>query len=226
MATPYSLHVFDEVTSTQDVARSLCGDGPVLVVAHRQTSGRGRTGRAWENAPRAVAASYAFRTRWPEAERGPIPLVAGLAAAEILDVGLKWPNDLVTDRGKVGGLLVEASGALVIVGCGVNLWWPAPPPGRAGVHDADPGSPEVERFGRAWADLLVELLEPGPRSWPRERYRRRCRTLGAEITWEPEGRGRAVDVDASGGLVVETATGVAVLHSGEVHHVRARGPSG
>ncbi len=223
MATPYSLHIFDEVTSTQDVARSLCGDGPVLVVAHRQTAGRGRTGRAWENAPRAVAASYAFRTRWPEAERGPIPLVAGLAAAEILDVGLKWPNDLVTDRGKVGGLLVEASGALVIVGCGVNLWWPSPPPGRAGVHDADPGSPEVERFARAWVDLLVELLESGPHAWPRGRYRRRCRTLGAEITWEPEGRGRAVDVDSSGGLQVETSTGVVVLHSGEVHHVRTRG---
>lgn len=226
MATPYSVRVFDEVTSTQDVARSLAGTGPVLVVASRQTAGRGRTGHGWDTAPRAVACSYAFQGGWPEAKRGVIPLVAGVAAAEILDVALKWPNDLMVGDAKVGGILVEAAGDLIVVGCGVNLWWPDAPPGRAGLRSSDPGPATGERFARAWADRLVHTLELGPDSWPRDRYRQRCVTLGAEITWEPGGRGCAVDVAADGGLVVESPTGVVTLHSGEVRHVRRpEGPS-
>ena len=220
MATPYSLQVFDEVTSTQDVARSMVGETPVLVVAHIQTAGRGRAGHVWETAPRALAASYAYASSWPEATRGVIPLVAGVAAADVLDVDLKWPNDLVRGEDKLGGLLVEATGDLIVVGCGVNLWWPRPPAGRAGLYETDPGLGAAERVARAWADRLVGILARGPDEWPRERYRRRCSTLGVEITWEPDGRGLAVDVAVDGGLVVETPTGTVVLHSGEVRHVR------
>ncbi len=219
MATPYSLYVFDEVTSTQDVARSLV-DRPVLVVAHTQTAGRGRAGHVWETAPRAVAASYAFVGSWPEPTRGVIPLVAGLAAAEVLDVDLKWPNDLMRGDEKLGGLLVEAAGDLVVVGCGVNLWWPRPPAGRAGVYETDPGPEAAAGFARAWVEGFDEMLARGPERWPREAYLRRCTTVGADITWEPDGRGRAVDVAADGGLVVETTSGRVVLHAGEVRHVR------
>jgi len=223
MATPYSLHIFEEVTSTQDVARSLAGAGPVLVVAHRQRRGRGRTGRTWDTAPRAVAASYAFEVPWPEDRRGVLPLVAGVAAGDVLDVDLKWPNDLMVDGRKVGGILVEVAGDLAVAGCGVNLWWPDPPDGRAGLYADDPGPEAAERFARAWAERFGELVRLGPESWPRDSYRRRCRTIGADVVWEPEGRGRAVDVAADGGLVVVTDAATVVLHSGEVRHVRPAG---
>ena len=62
MATPYVTIIADEVRSTQDVAAAELQDSDhaVLIVASRQTAGRGRSGNEWWQAPRAVAASLAF----------------------------------------------------------------------------------------------------------------------------------------------------------------------
>ncbi|MGI8518457.1 MAG: biotin--[acetyl-CoA-carboxylase] ligase [Acidimicrobiia bacterium] len=96
MPTPYSTHVYEEVTSTQDVARELSEFGPVLVVASRQTAGRGRSGAAWETAPRALAMSLRFDPfEWPSDRRTLIPLATGIAVARLWDLALKWPNDLL-----------------------------------------------------------------------------------------------------------------------------------
>ena len=89
-----------------------------------------------------------------------IPLLAGMAARRSIEAntgvlpGLKWPNDLVTEQGKVGGLLVEAADGDIIVGCGINLWWPQAPGGFAGVVNEDPGSELVVSVARDWADSL------------------------------------------------------------------------
>lgn len=56
--------------------------------------------------------------------------------------------------------------------------------------------------------------------WAVEEYRAACVTLGRDITWEPEGSGRAVDVGSDGGLLVETSQGIESLYSGAVFHVR------
>jgi BirA family biotin operon repressor/biotin-[acetyl-CoA-carboxylase] ligase len=199
----------------------------VLVVAERQTAGRGRTGHDWQTAPRAVAASLALRTRWQPSEQTLVPLIAGLAARRAVgnhtrvNPRLKWPNDLVTDAGKVGGLLVEATDGIILVGCGVNLWWPQPPPGFGGVLTEDPGPGTSVAIARDWADSLVPtLLRPEGR-WDRTGYVAACETIGQEITWEPGGGGVAVDIDPAGGLVVETATGQVTLRSGSVRNVRA-----
>lgn len=223
MATPYSLTRRVEVTSTQDIARQGFTGRPLLVVADRQTSGRGRAERTWETAPRAVAASLAVAPRWAAEQWGIIPLIAGLAGAETLGaaVRLKWPNDLLIDGDKVGGILVEASGTVVVIGCGVNLWWPDPPDGVAAVHSEDPGSGAADRFAAVWAESLLGRLDRPAEEWPRQAYRNRCVTLGRSITWEPAGAGVALDVAGDGSLVVETDLGDVVhLRSGEVHHVR------
>ncbi|HEX5696965.1 MAG TPA: hypothetical protein VFZ15_11300, partial [Acidimicrobiia bacterium] len=60
MATPYLQLRRDEVPSTQDLARSELDRLPTVVIAERQTAGRGRTGAAWLTAPRALAASLAL----------------------------------------------------------------------------------------------------------------------------------------------------------------------
>jgi biotin-(acetyl-CoA carboxylase) ligase len=53
-----------------------------------------------------------------------------------------------------------------------------------------------------------------------EEYRRHCETVGRDITWEPGGRGRAVDIDPSGGLIVDVDGRREVITSGVVSHVR------
>ncbi len=221
MATPYSLVALDVTDSTQDEARRRYAGGPVLVVAGSQRQGRGRLGRHWENAPRAVASSLRMEVDWPATRLSLIPLLAGLAAARAIPVGLKWPNDLIIAGRKVGGILSEAYDDTVTVGMGVNLWWPDPPEGVTALYVNDPGPDERVAVANRWAVALIDLIEVGPDSWPRKEYVERCLTIGHEITWQPEGRGVAVDVDQDGGLVVSFGSaGQIVIHASEVAHVR------
>lgn len=222
MATPYALVSYESTTSTQDDAKQLIGRKPMLVVAAEQTHGRGRSGAEWQNAPVALAASLAFRPEWPAATWPRLTLIAGLAAAEQIGegIGLKWPNDVVIDGAKVGGLLTEASDGVVTVGFGANLYWPDAPEGMAAIHDETPGPRARVEVAQKWTEALLAYVDAGPDSWPIERYRARCVTIGREITWQPEGRGTAVDIDASGGLVVNQGGSTTVLSSGAVSEVR------
>ncbi len=204
--------------STQDVAREEIDDLPVLVVARGQTAGRGRSGAEWRDADRALAASVAFRHE--SKDQRPISLMAGVAAARSCSgVGLKWPNDVLEAASKVGGILVERSSEVTVVGFGLNLWWPGAPAGMGAIFDSDPGPEEHARIGALWAAHLMELIaNPG---WPIDEYREVCVTLGKEITWEPDGEGQALDVASDGSLIVATPSGREHLHSGAVHHIRS-----
>lgn len=213
----------ETAASTQDEARLTYAGTPILVIAARQTAGRGRRGRAWETAPRALAASLAFAPAWPESAWPRLTLAAGLAACGALGGGvlLEWPNDLVRGGAKVGGLLTEASGAVVTVGLGANLYWPRPTVGGAGaLYEQDPGPEAARDLATVWAADLLARVAAGPGEWGVREYSAACTTLGRQVTWEPAGRGRAVAVREDGGLVVETPAGRRVLYAGEVHTVR------
>lgn len=218
MATPYFQLRQKSVPSTQDVARENLGALPVLVIASRQTEGRGRGGAPWVTADRALAASFAFLA--DRGESRPISLMAGVAVARAgVEITLKWPNDLMASEAKVGGILVERTDDVVVVGLGLNLWWPEAPQGMAGLWDDDPGPERHVEVGALWGAELAALLEE--RGWPRQEYLRLCSTLGREITWEPVGSGKAVDVDHSGALIVEDEEDeLLTLTSGAVRHVR------
>ena len=222
MATPYSLQYYDEVTSTQDVAAAGLAGSPLLVVAGRQTQGRGRSRRAWESAPRAMAASLAFHPSWSMGAWPRIPLVAGLAAAEALGPGisLKWPNDILKAQEKLGGILAEGSGDLLVVGCGLNLWWPGAPEGVGARWIDDPGPEVVLATATAWADRFLERMARPAEDWGRADYLAISATVGRAVTWEPGGRGQAIDIGEDGSLVVETPTGIERLLGGEIRHIR------
>ncbi len=223
MATQYALILLEGIQSTQDEAIARADQAPLLVVAGRQSAGRGRLGRRWENAPRAMAASVAVRPQgWQEAELARLSLVAALAGRSALgeEVFFKWPNDLVRDGAKIGGLLLEASGDLVVIGLGVNLWWPDPKPGVGSLCATDPGPDAMVELSTRWCEDLLNRITHGPGRWGRNEYRRACRTIGRDIRWHPDGAGRAIDVDEEGRLVVQTESGAIALSSGEVWSVR------
>lgn len=129
---------YPEVASTNVEAMRLAqaGEaGPAWIVADVQTAGKGRSGRSWTGTPGNLLASYLFQTTAPVAAAHQLSLVAGVAAWDAvaaLGVGrgqglrLKWPNDLLAGRGKLGGILVESTmlpgGPLTaIIGIGLNL---------------------------------------------------------------------------------------------------------
>ena len=104
------------VASTQEVARPL----PIgtAVVAEHQVAGRGRLGRRWE-APAGTALLASFVLPFQPLAS----IAAGVAAAAACGpaVRLKWPNDLLLEDRKLGGILVEAAGDRTIVEIEINL---------------------------------------------------------------------------------------------------------
>jgi BirA family biotin operon repressor/biotin-[acetyl-CoA-carboxylase] ligase len=196
------------VASTQEVARALAIG--TAVVAEHQEAGRGRLGRRWEAPPgTALLASFVMPFQ------ALAPIAAGVAAAAACGpaVRLKWPNDLLLEDRKLGGILVEAAGGRAIVGIGINLAW-APP--RAARLDA-------EREGLL--ERLVAALQQwwvAPPDLLLDAWRERSDTLGRRVRVELGGEvfeGEAEDIAADGALIV----GGRRVPAGDVTHLRVVG---
>jgi BirA family biotin operon repressor/biotin-[acetyl-CoA-carboxylase] ligase len=134
------VRVVERCTSTNAVLLSEISDRPALLAAEGQTAGRGRRGRKWRSAPGAGATFSIRRQLRCEQRRLPgLSVAVGIAAARALrglgarGVAVKWPNDLIVSRRKLGGILIEtrphprsgagpsaADGSMVIVGIGIN----------------------------------------------------------------------------------------------------------
>jgi len=174
------------------------------------------------NADRSMAASLAFHPAWQQKTWGLLPLVAAVAAMDAVrscletDVMLKWPNDLLTPDGKVGGILSEADSGGIVIGCGINLWWAQPVAGAAALFNHDPGEGVVLQLAEAWASRMVTHLDAGVADWPRNSYLEASATIGSSVEWEV-GAGLAVDLSPDGALVVETDSGRIEVRSGDVH---------
>jgi BirA family transcriptional regulator, biotin operon repressor / biotin---[acetyl-CoA-carboxylase] ligase len=125
------VRVVERCTSTNALLLAE-GKPDVLLAAEEQTAGRGRRGRRWHaSRGRAVTFSLARTVRRPPRELPGLALAAGVGAARALRslgavrTALKWPNDLVIDGAKLGGILVEtrsagAGPALAVIGIGIN----------------------------------------------------------------------------------------------------------
>ena len=178
--------------STQDVARSL----PVgsIVVADHQSAGRGRLGRTWEApAGTALLASFVMPIN-PLAS-----IAAGVAAADACgpQVRLKWPNDLLLDGRKLGGILVEVTERRAVVGIGINLT--TAPPGAAMLREER--EPVLERLIPALEHWFSASPEAVLSAW-----RARADTLGRRVRAAVAGQvieGLAEDIDSGGALVVD-----------------------
>ncbi|MCP3975316.1 MAG: biotin--[acetyl-CoA-carboxylase] ligase [bacterium] len=229
MATPYVTRIEDRVHSTQDYARiefeTSQKQRPVLVIAHAQDAGRGRRDNPWWNCPRSMLASLAV-TSPPVEHVTLVPLMAGLAAHHAaesqlgVETSLKWPNDVLIGAAKVGGILSERRDDTLVVGCGLNLWWPDAPDGAAGLVEHDPGQSAAVDLAHDWVARILKALNGLPDSFDKATYVEACTTIGRHITWTPNGEGRAVGISADGALVVDTESGQRTIRSGEVSHVR------
>jgi BirA family transcriptional regulator, biotin operon repressor / biotin---[acetyl-CoA-carboxylase] ligase len=133
----WRIHYFEEIDSTQEAARELASGGAAegtVVIAERQSAGRGRLGRSWHS-PSGVSlySTTILRPKMPLAKVPQISLMAGVAAADAIAcmapgiVALKWPNDLWLKGRKTGGIIAEAitdvKGELdtVLLGIGINV---------------------------------------------------------------------------------------------------------
>lgn len=127
---PFRLFVRETVESTNDEVRQLAQSGAadgVIVLAERQTAGRGRRGAAWFSPPgESLAFSILVRPKEPKALWPRLALAAGVAVAEAVEAsgvesGIKWPNDVWIGGKKAAGILVEAGSDFAVVGIGLNV---------------------------------------------------------------------------------------------------------
>ncbi len=239
---------FARVGSTNDVAHELArggaGDG-LLVVADEQTAGRGRLHRSWWAPPgTCLLMSLLLRPGLPPARAGQLTMCLGLAAVEAirevcgLEARLKWPNDVLHDGRKLGGMLAEletAEGrlayAVIGLGLNVNVDFARPDaPGSLRLPATSlltaTGAP-VDRLAllaallRA-AEALLARAEAGESL--HEAWAARLDTLGRPVVVALAGRtleGVATGVTPEGALLVRDDGGaIHTVWSGDVQAVR------
>ena len=221
------------------MARLRDGDpGRLFVTADRQTGGRGRQGRTWSSPAGNLYASLALRAPAPGALAPQLGFVAGVALATTLRarlggddrLRLKWPNDVLFDRSKLAGILLESAmlpnGELgCVIGFGVNclthptgLSYPATSLRVAGDARAEP------------SDILAQLTHNIDQELGRWRKGERFADVRERWLAMAAGRGEEIvvatprntlkgifrDLDASGRLLVEMSDGLATVDAGDV----------
>jgi BirA family biotin operon repressor/biotin-[acetyl-CoA-carboxylase] ligase len=238
-------------TNTDLMARAALGasEGLVLVADH-QTAGRGRLGRRWEAAPgSSLLLSVLLRPCVPVDQVPLVTMALGLSALEVCEavsgaeLGLKWPNDLITadrDYRKLGGMLAESvirAGVadVVVAGIGINVDWPQDLPAElaasaTAINLLDAASSAKPDRETVLTDLMVNfaarydaLDDRAGRRTTLGEYRERCLTIGQPVRVERasgELTGLATDVDDEGRLLLETATGYEPVAVGDVVHLR------
>ena len=241
---PCELKVFDQVGSTNDVAKeSHVGLKPLLIVADRQTAGRGRLGRTFASpGDSGLYMTLALRPTFDLDKSLYVTMAVAVAVCRAIEkvVGvkgrIKWVNDIFYRNKKVCGILTEAQSNFetgkidtLIIGIGVNCFPGALPESLkdiAGCLAEVPGAfSRAELAAEIFNETLDILEELDSMAFLRE-YRSKCFILGKNIYIHPNLdqraiRARAIDIDDNGGLVVEYMEGrkmrqMETLTTGEV----------
>jgi BirA family biotin operon repressor/biotin-[acetyl-CoA-carboxylase] ligase len=234
------VRVLERCTSTNELLLG-AGQADVLLAAEEQTAGRGRRGRRWHAAAgTAVTFSLAKRIHRAPRELPGLALAAGVGAARALRAlgvdraALKWPNDVVVDGAKLGGILVETrsqhGATLAVIGIGINCRRDAalerrlrrPVAALEGYIQADRNRVigcVAARVIEALADFEARGLEALRAAWESmdahagERLRLRLAD-GRVVT------GVARGLDGDGALRLQTASGVRAVRSARVLSAR------
>ena len=236
-----SIRYYPRIDSTNEQALRLAeagADEGMVVVADTQTAGRGRRGRRWLDEPgQALLFSVLLRPTCEESQVAILSLGAAAACAESLaseyslPIATKWPNDLLITGRKVGGILLEQRGGVVVVGVGLNV------NGRPEVLQAQVGAPLTtleKHYGAPLPrkEVLVGILEKiddiyqqfqaGGLTEVVGRYRRFESVLGRNV-YVHLGKevicGTARAVTDYGALVLDTTDGQREITAGEVELV-------
>jgi len=223
------IETVSETGSTNDdlLARAAAGAPEGLWLrAERQTGGKGRQGRLWVSPPGNLYASTLVRLGPADPPAPTLALVAAVALHGVMSelastVRIKWPNDLIANRAKLAGILLERTGDAVVIGFGVNLahlpqGLERPVTSIAALTGEAPKAADVtERLAGQFA-LWVgrwrgEGLGPVRSAWLANAH-----PLGTPLS-TPEGEGVFDGLDEGGALRLRRPDGATrLIHAGDV----------
>ena len=239
------IHWMNSTESTNTLAKTLAAEGAphgTVVIADRQTGGRGRLGRSFFSpAGKGIYMSLILRPQYPPHKLMHLTCAAAVAACDAitgvtqLRPGIKWTNDLILNDKKLGGILTELSFSpgnensyAAIIGIGINC--------SQELEDFDPSIRHIATSLSiaGWEDIsrarlcaaMVQALQEMDTSLLEykadivSRYRQDCITIGKDvcvIRGDEVRHGHAVDIDDAGALVVSFSDGhTETVNSGEV----------
>jgi BirA family biotin operon repressor/biotin-[acetyl-CoA-carboxylase] ligase len=220
------IHYFDEVTSTMDVAGNLARNNAphfTVVIAGRQSKGRGRLKRAWVSSQGGLYFTIILRPQIPPALSSRVNFAASMVLARTLqnmfhiDAKVKWPNDILVHEKKVAGLLSEMEAetdrvTFINIGMGVNV-----------NNDPTPREPMATSLkkilGRnisrkqllsGFLDEFEHVMNNGPLDNVISEWKTHAMTIGRRVTivtTHDEFKGLAMDVDNTGALMLKLEDG-------------------
>src|SRR4051812_4482346 len=247
-AAGYRLTALDATASTNDDALSAArrgAPGRLWITARRQTAGRGRQGRSWASPEGNLYASLLLIDPCDPLLAPQLGFVAGVAPHEAVSeaagigaprLSLKWPNDLLLDRAKVAGLLLEAHhlrerrAFAVVIGFGVNV--ASAPEGTpypaAALGAAAPGlalTSLMSALARSFADRFAAWRSADSDAAQRfaaigRDWMQRAVGLGESVTVRlPSGErnGRFAGLDPIGRLRLQTPFGMELIDAGDLY---------
>ena len=221
-------YLLDTVDSTNTFAKEkLLNKDYLVVISEQQTAGRGRQGKEWYS-PNAgnIYMTIKFRDKNP----APLSLIIGLLISEAMDsasdqkinAGLKWPNDLLINKKKICGILIEsemnADEVEFIVGIGINYslpkkesWW-----GEIGeLADILPR----EKLMNSILENIINYKENGYKNW-KDAWEKRCMHIGIELKALSNNQkdtdiGIFIGINEEGKMLLQTERGLKIISSGE-----------
>lgn len=227
---PWRVKIFQVIDSTSDevLRRGRRGEKEGLVViAERQLRGRGRQGRSWESSLAlglymTLLLEPSFQPLLPQqfALMSSVAVVEALNNLGLENVGIKWPNDIVVDSRKLGGILIETdrginSKRFIAIGIGINvnqaeIHFPGPLQNKATSIYMERGQP-MRRV-----ELMAEVLKRIDRNYGlsffeiKEKWMKKMVSRDREVEFEEDGqriKGKIRGIDEMGWLVVEKENG-------------------
>jgi BirA family biotin operon repressor/biotin-[acetyl-CoA-carboxylase] ligase len=236
----FTVEILPEIdsTNTELMRRARAGQiEPILLVAERQTAGRGRLGRGWQSDTEAGLATLTFSLGLPlePADWSGLSLAVGLAVVQSLHpaLKLKWPNDVWLEERKLAGILIETTSIgdvrYAVIGIGINLLLRASdglrtPP--AALTEVLPAADAPFTLEAVVLPLVraVQAFEAEGFAGQRAAFHARDLLYGRTVTCTDGTTGIARGVDAGGALLVHTASGPEKISSAEVS-VRPASPA-
>ena len=224
-----NLHIYDEIDSTNDEAKRIEGIKDFhIFITEKQTKGRGRHGKKWSS-PNTGNIYMTISTSQNTSQINPISLISGLICKKAIDklirkpsIMLKWPNDILFNDKKIGGILVETEinkeNIKTIIGIGINLninkeesWW-----GDLSRFALESKRNELINL------ILTEFLNIFDNSYDNwlDDWKKSCMHMNKEIEiFDGEHlQKKAIfkDIDAQGNAIIETKEGEEVIATGQI----------
>jgi BirA family transcriptional regulator, biotin operon repressor / biotin---[acetyl-CoA-carboxylase] ligase len=244
----YRLISLETVDSTNEEAKRLAREGAedgTLVWAREQTRGKGRSGRAWASPPGNLYLSLVLRPDCPPVAASQLGFVAALGAggglSEVLppmiDLRYKWPNDILLNRRKVAGILLETESAAadrldwLVLGIGINVTQRPPETAFPATSLREEGDLEttvegvLEAFARHFLSWVNRWLDDGFAP-VRAAWRKSAIGIGEAIRVRlpnAELEGVFEDIDQDGALLLRHSGTVRRITAGDVFFA---GPAG